>query len=638
VYYPSSSDTWEIVGNSTSTLIPSNVDRVQPGASIWMANAGDYYVGWVSMCEEEPIGTILGRVVNEGTGGYLKSSAVCSTGTVVSGLNIGIVETGSSVPGVPVDINQCNPEPYYAKSVLAGSYDVTANIPAGWEALSWGCTSVIYVGGLPVQGGSSCPPNWWAPGGTDWANGTGGTVSNVPVKKNEQAHIWFYIQPIPPKCTISGSTTIVAGETGTFTVSRLATDPVPISNLQMKRVKSTCLATGTCISDLSATLMAFSNCATIGCDSSLINIPWTPTEADITPTDESQPWYFYCQGYNGAINLTSRQCRPFNPYAYPWDLDCVSGLLVTHKNVCDPNSGSDCLRVNVTEPPPWYQAWGGDVHAAKGDVTSYIPRAMFDEDVAHGTKYAFFNLNAETLMTGFPGLISYENTYDFAGPGDIGTYQSSTKKWLAKSNFSFEPSSNNTSVYDYYFKKLGNPVATSFDCDSQTFTGSSYTLAHRAGNCEITDVWRARDTSKTIILVDGDLNITLGNNKEISVDNGAFLAFIVSGNINIDYSSGSKQKGYGEPSLIEGVYMTDRVFNSGANREGSKTRRFIGEGMFYAKEGFFLNRSLKDNPGGGPNARNGNTPSELFIFRPDLVVNAPYELWSSKIDWQEVAP
>jgi hypothetical protein len=639
VYSPSSSDAWEIVGNSTAIPIPSNVDRIQPGGNIWGANAGDYYVGWISVCEEEPIGTILGKVVNEGTSGYLKSSAVCSTnGTVVPGLNIGIVESLSSTPGVTVDINQCsNSGPYYTKTLNAKSYDVRANIPAGWEALSWGCTSnTVAADGYTAQGGSSCPP-CSSPGvtecGADWSNGTGGVAQNVSLKNDEQAEIWFWIQPIPPKCTISGSTSIVAGETGTFTVSETVGGIVP--NVQMKKVLSTCLATNTCISG--ATLLTSSNCATVGCDSTKQYV-WTTTNADLTPSDGSQPWYFYCQGYNGAINLTSRQCRPFNPYAYPWDLDCVSGIFTglptDHHNKCDPNAGNtDCIKVNVTEPPPWYQVWGGDVHA-RGDIASYLPIAMVTADPTHN----YFVLNAETLMTGFPGLISYENTYDFAfGAGDSGTAKSSTKKWLAKSIFDFSPTSTEPSVYNYYLKKLGNPAKASFDCTGVHNISSAGTTIIRPTTdiCNIDNKWRISGSAKVIVLVDDVLNIN-GRATTINVDSGAFLAFISKNGINIDHQLGTKQPGYDQTPMVEGVYMTDGQITTGIS-DNMSGRRFIGAGIFYAKGGFVLGRNLKFNPSEGT-ARNWNTPAELFIYRPDLAVNSPSIMWPSDTDWQEVAP
>lgn len=570
-----------------------------------------------------PQGTILGRVVNQANNDSLKSSAVCTTGTVVTGL---AVDFGG---GITASVDQCNPGPYYTKSLNSGiNYNVSVVIPAGWEAVRWVCGSV--VGG--VSGGTSCPNSEGT--GTVSASGDGGVVYDVPLKKDEEAHILFYIQPIAPKCTISGSTSIVVGETGTFTTSETVGGIIP--NVQMKRVLSTCLATNACIS--SATLLASSDCDMVGCPSS-VSYSWITTEADMTPSDGSQPWYFYCQGYNGAINLTSRQCRPFNPYAYPWDLDCVSGLLATHKNVCDPNSGSDCIEVNVTEPPPWYQVWGGDVHA-RGDITSYLPVAMATDDPTHN----YFNLNAGTLLTGFPGLISFDSTYlyDFAsGAGDPGTAKSSTKKWLAKSNFLFSSSSTEDSVYDYYLKKLGNPPAGTFDCSgSHNFKNLSDVQIIRppasAEGCSIDANWNVTEGSKVIVLVDTALNI-LDQNTRITVDGESFLAFIANNGINIDKKLGVKQEGYTETPYVQGVYLTDGQINTGFDSTDMSGRRFIGAGMFYAGGGFVLARDLKDSPSEGT-ARNWNTPAELFIYRPDLATNSPSVMWSSETDWQEVAP
>jgi hypothetical protein len=598
IYYPSSSDAWEIVGNSTSTFIPNNVDRVQPGASIWTATAGDYYVGWVSICEEEPKGIITGSVVNDPTGGYLKSSAVCTMGTALSGLNIGF---GG---GVLANVDQCAVDrPYYTKTLTAGTYTVTANVPVGWEALSWGCTSI--AGGVDGTG-TSCP------GGTSRASGD--VIAGNPtisLKNNETASIWFWIQPIAPSCKFtSGVSQIIAGDTVSFVAKATVVGSTGTVSVRMGTSPSNPpLLPGTLLSPTAS-------CNFPACS---LSIPYATT-GDM----EGTSFNIYCQGYNGAIATRVRECRPAGPFTYPADVDC-DGVADGAANNCTSNTGTDCMHVDIVSPPPWYQVWGGDVHA-KGGITSFLPILM-----ASDSNHYYFNLNAETSLTGFPGLISHEDTYDFTSVvDDPGTARSSKKQWLAKSNFLFSPSSTETSAYNYFLKKLGNPAVTpGFNCSSQP-TNSGLQIVRAGGDCSISGNWNFTGTAKVIVLVDGKLSIS----GTTSVANGAFLAFIVKGNIEMDGNNGSKQAGYGESPMIQGVFMTDSQFNSYVGSANSG-RRFIAQGIFYANE-FVLNRNLKDNPGNG--ARNWNTPAELFIYRPDLAVNSPSVMWPSDMDWQEVAP
>lgn len=603
-YFPSSSDTWEIVGNSTSFLIPNDVTTVMPAGNIWNAAVGDYYVGWISMCEEEPIGTILGRVVNEDTGGYLKSSAVCATGTVASGLSVGIGTEN-------VLVNQCDPDPYYAKSLLAANYTVTANVPAGWEALSWGCTS--WIGG--VRGGTSCPTTG-SEVGPDWANGIIATDGYpvIPLKKDEQAHVWFWIQSIAPTCQIFGPSEVTYGTNwvGTTTASVPGSPAAPVSVESAYSTSSTFppATLGTQLGTLNGT----------GTTPAL-NISWTPVSTDIGKT-----YYFYCRGNNG-LNWASplRQCRPFAYGAYPSDVDCWGT-----QGTCQ-GYGYDCIPVEVKEPRGWFQVKGGDVHS-QTSITSPLPPTA---------SQPYFNLDLDT----YPGLISYVNSHNFSAifndPNEVNL--SSSKKWLAQSSFS--PAK---STYNYFYQKLGSPTTDNFSCtDSGSpcpnppsgtkiyYSSDSVTIS---GN----DSWSIPNNSKVIVLVNGNLTISLNTNKKITVANGGFLAFIVKGDIKIEGQVGNKQTGNVDSfdAFIQGIYISSNASDTiggtietvdGIEGVGlGPGFRFTGSGSFYAQRNVILRRNLKKD--------NATDPAELFLFRPDLVINAPYELWSSKIDWQEVVP
>ncbi|MBU2052309.1 hypothetical protein KKH13_03855, partial [Patescibacteria group bacterium] len=75
---------------------------------------------------------------------------------------------------------------------------------------------------------------------------------------------------------------------------------------------------------------------------------------------------------------------------------------------------------------------------------------------------------------------------------------------------------------------------------------------------------------------------------------------------------------------IEGVFVSDGVIDTGISN-----RQLTGEGIFTGWEGINLQRNLDDD---------SQTPAELFVYRPDLQLNAyRYLLWLG-INWREVAP
>jgi hypothetical protein len=141
--------------------------------------------------------------------------------------------------------------------------------------------------------------------------------------------------------------------------------------------------------------------------------------------------------------------------------------------------------------------------------------------------------------------------------------------------------------------------------------------------------WDIANGVKLVILVNGVLEI----NNEIHVTVGSFLIFIVKGNsgtqegIRIQGVIGDK---FAVPrSHIEGIYITDQKIKTNYDDDQSGNRLVLS-GNFYGLQGFELHRDLK--------ADNDITPAELFIFRPDFIVNMPEVLFSSSYSWQEIVP
>lgn len=84
------------------------------------------------------------------------------------------------------------------------------------------------------------------------------------------------------------------------------------------------------------------------------------------------------------------------------------------------------------------------------------------------------------------------------------------------------------------------------------------------------------------------------------------------------------------------TFTSDGTFTvSGSSDGGVSDRKFIGAGTFVGWGGVALNRDY----GGGSNPELNNTsPTEVFIFRPDFIVNAPREVKSAQMTWREVEP
>lgn len=276
-------------------------------------------------------------------------------------------------------------------------------------------------------------------------------------------------------------------------------------------------------------------------------------------------------------------------------------------------------------PIAWYQSQGGDLHT-QGNISSLIPSTASNK-----------NFSIDTFS--YPGVISWGGTNANIGPsGSI-----SSRKWWA--NSSYLPSKYS---YDYFYKKLGAPTIDNFSCNSACpnlndalYLGKT-TIFYSADNVQIdgNNSWAIPANTKAIVLVNGDLILSLNpNNQRITVPVGSFLGFFVKGNIKIDGGMGNKQTGYGIEPFLQGVYFADGVIDTYASdlRGEGSGRRLIGAGVFYAKGGVLLKRDLKRDP--NPLVmQNSNTPAELFIFRPDLIMNSPRQLWTGSLNWVEVAP
>ncbi len=121
---------------------------------------------------------------------------------------------------------------------------------------------------------------------------------------------------------------------------------------------------------------------------------------------------------------------------------------------------------------------------------------------------------------------------------------------------------------------------------------------------------------KLIIFVEDDLNININ----ITVTSGGFLAFIVSGDVEIA----------ADVTQVQGVYFADGSLTVESVGNTSE-QRFDGQGIFVAKAGVSLKRDFGDN-------RNLSSPTEVFTFDPAYLFTAPKVFREKPYLWQEVIP
>jgi len=145
--------------------------------------------------------------------------------------------------------------------------------------------------------------------------------------------------------------------------------------------------------------------------------------------------------------------------------------------------------------------------------------------------------------------------------------------------------------------------------------------------------------TRIVIFVEGDLTISdLASSQRsnlITVGANSSLIFIVRDNITFDISLGYSDITKTEP-IITGIFFADKlltVASNGGTQPGDK--KFVGAGSFIGKTGVKLERKF-DSSEILSREMNAKSPVDMFIHRPDLVLNTPEVLMESSTTWQEV--
>ncbi len=146
----------------------------------------------------------------------------------------------------------------------------------------------------------------------------------------------------------------------------------------------------------------------------------------------------------------------------------------------------------------------------------------------------------------------------------------------------------------------------------------------------ITTPWSVSLGESIVIFIDGNLRIE----NDIKVQEGGFLAFIVSGNIIVGENVGTDVKTSITDGQVQGVYIANGTFEVKSVGPAGTEHKFVGEGTFVACQDMVFPRNFSN---GGTPADNVN-PATVFIYRPDLILNVPNRMKTTHMNWQEVAP
>lgn len=305
---------------------------------------------------------------------------------------------------------------------------------------------------------------------------------------------------------------------------------------------------------------------------------------------------------NGTFSITATDTPPQNLSitGVPANYICVPGCgtCPTKFSVNPPSLGNNFFFTQARAA--WWQVDGAGVYAgapAGQSIKSTLPLAT--------TRLVLGTTNDQ-------GAIVKRST---SAP-DLGTgTQVSDNQWMATSAYK-----GKTLDYDFFAAHIGVTSATTdhWGGASTLSTGPLSTVRDfyftrpAGGTTTITSNWTVGASNSYVIFVDGDLTI----DADITVANGGFLAFIVSGDVHVAPGVAN----------VAGIFVIDGLYDTQAD-----STQLTTQGTVVTWTGVSLNRDL----GGAANISN---PAEKFVYRPDFLVNMPENMKTFILNWQEVAP
>lgn len=326
-------------------------------------------------------------------------------------------------------------------------------------------------------------------------------------------------------------------------------------------------------------------------------------------------------GPNEQTEVTVTLENTFDLNAGPGGTPRIYDETITIEDPTNPGVTPQGVLVTLTVNPagavsPWFQTKGGDVHGNE-EVGTTIPIGLS----------TYFSLDPR-------GVVS---TGETAFLGNIGDQMSSPAPGWQVAHETENLSGFGTNKikydYDYFEQKIASPQDLEESPPAAILNNlNGFYKVTGSGNLTINTNFNV--VNQVVILVPGDLRI----NNQTTVAQGAFLAFIVKGDIVLGKTlGGNPQPPSGAAKVLEGVYIANGSLKTVPDGESPlSNKQLISSGIFVTDADldgtgkFELRRDL-----GGDNS---SYPAEYFEYRPDFLVNFPLDFGIKRRTWREIAP
>lgn len=385
---------------------------------------------------------------------------------------------------------------------------------------------------------------------------------------------------------------------------------------------------------------------TVNCDTLLADVKANGSDTDITTfNDYTISWSSAnadnCTLNGGAVGLSGSQVIPALVNSYnPYDLACSTSVCSNSDNVnvevnfcgngsC--NAFENCASCSTdcgACPTPWWQLAGGHLYSNEASGVAIASQIaddpLFCIEPSCIAALSIRDRADTTYSDGFPftagGSIDTNGQMITYRDPDVFAIDTTVTRLIENYTYFYGRYSLGSSPTDYF-------VASANDALKPTFVDQdSY---FHSGDLTIQSPWAVASGESYVIFVDGSLNIEdpVAEGELITVDEGGLLAFIVSGDINIDATVGHSVL-TNTAGNLEGVFIADGVITIGSN--GTADKRFVGEGTFAGHGGVSLDRTYDELTN-----NNDRYPAETFVYRPDFIKNTPDQMKRSQMLWQE---
>lgn len=352
------------------------------------------------------------------------------------------------------------------------------------------------------------------------------------------------------------------------------------------------------------------------------NLDYTVTiDMPYPPADPANAWQCACNA------------NPLDPY------QCI----FTNQDPTDLSSLNFFIKRANANNNSWWQVLGGNIFS-KQNIQSLIPNSELPGycNTTPGCIPALIDTNP-TLTLESPGfaftLDGSISTSQIPGSSFLHTSQSRTNALQAFALTSDLPEEK----YDFFYKKMKQESVALPSSQKPVPTENPGIYLH-SGDLTINDQnsWQVLNTEQIIVFITGNLLIddTSGEQRIITVEKGGdgFLSFIVQEDIiispNVGYTDIMTDPHSANIPLVEGVFIADGKIQIQGTAD-TQDKKFIGAGTFVSWDGVQLQRSFATP---GNNSLNNISPAEVFIFRPDFLVNTPKNMKAAHFYLRELQP